>query len=215
MEKHKKILDLNFEMIIDHILYPFASCYFWKHLDKGSNASFELIKKLNRQTKYQKPDFIKTHNLTELDELIASFSLDKSLWGKRQFRFIKDILLPKEIQVKAKFDLAIDYLLKAKEIISEGCADMYFFKHFLIKSGILSDKQIIDSFLAFDSKPGKDKKFSKIWGIQKESKTIQFNLGKDLLYGAIAKKQLEKEERIVEYKYDSFSVPRSHIKVEC
>lgn len=76
MEKHKKIMNKNFEMIVDHI-YPFASCYLWKHLDKGSNANFELIKKYNRQTKYQKPDFVKTNNLTELDQLIASFGLDK------------------------------------------------------------------------------------------------------------------------------------------
>jgi len=118
------------------------------------------------------------------------------------------------MQVKAKFDKAIDLLLRAKEIISEGCADMYAFKHFLIKSGILSDKQIIESFLAFDSKPGHDRKFSDIWEIQVETKTLQFNLGKDPLYGQVAKKFLPKEERIIEYQYDSFVIPQRELQIK-
>ena len=203
MEKHRKIMNLSFEMIIDHI-YPFVSCYYWKHLDKGYNASFELIKKYNRQTKYQKPDFIATHKLTELDKLIASFNPDK-----RQFRFIKDVLLQKEMQVKAKFDQAIDLLLKSKEIISEASSEMFVFRNFLIKSGILSDKQIISSMLAFKSQSGEYRKFTDIWGIEIKPKILKFNLGKDPLFGKIAKKHLRKEERNLEIEYDSFYIPES------
>mmetsp|Transcript_9168 Transcript_9168/g.8778 ORF Transcript_9168/g.8778 Transcript_9168/m.8778 type:complete len:318 (+) Transcript_9168:260-1213(+) len=207
LDKHRRIMNLSFEMIIDHI-YPFVSCYYWKHLHEGYNASFELIKKYNRQTKYQKPDFIRIHNFTELDKLIASFNPDK-----RQFRFIKDVLIQKEMKIKARFDQAIDLLLKSKDIISEASTEMFAFRNFLIKSGILSDKQIIDSLLAVDASSVSCRKFTDIWGIEVEPKTISCNLGKDPLYGLLAKKHLPKEERVINIEYDRFFIPSRKIEI--
>ena len=88
-------MNLSFEMIIGH-LHPFVSFNYWKYFGQDFKISFELIKKFNKRTKFEKPGFIKDNKFTELDQLIASFNLDK-----KQYNFITRIILPKEIQIKA------------------------------------------------------------------------------------------------------------------
>ncbi len=58
---------------------------------------------------------MKENNLTPLDEYVASF--DPS---KRQFDFIKTVVLKKELEVKKKFESAIKHLLEAKLIIQRS-----------------------------------------------------------------------------------------------
>ena len=88
-------MNLSFEMVIGY-LHPFVSFNYWKYFGQYFKASFELIKKLSKRTKFEKPEFIKDNKFTELDQLIASFNLDK-----KQHNFITRIMLPKEIQIKA------------------------------------------------------------------------------------------------------------------
>eukprot|EP00343_Euplotes_focardii_P004817 CAMPEP_0205809808 /NCGR_PEP_ID=MMETSP0205-20121125/14042_1 /ASSEMBLY_ACC=CAM_ASM_000278 /TAXON_ID=36767 /ORGANISM="Euplotes focardii, Strain TN1" /LENGTH=200 /DNA_ID=CAMNT_0053087417 /DNA_START=309 /DNA_END=908 /DNA_ORIENTATION=+ len=198
MESHKKVMNLSFEMIIDH-LHPFVSFYYWKYFDKGYNASYELIKKFNKRTRFEKPEFIKNNNFTELDELIASFNPDK-----RQYTYIREVMLPKEMQVKQKFDQALEHLLRAKEMIGEANSELHAFRCFNIKSEIISDKQMFDSMLTFNYQVGAERKLKSIWNIEIEPQSVLFDLTKDQLYGNLAKKNLPKNDRILEYKYDKF-----------
>ena len=192
-------MNLSFEMIIDH-LHPFVSFSYWKYFDQGYNASYEVIKKFNKRTKFEKPVFIKENNFTPLDKLIASFNPDK-----RQYTFIREVMLTKEMEVKKKFDTALEFLLQGKEIIAKANAELHAFRSFMVKSEILSDKQMFNSMLEFNYQVGAERKLQNVWEVEIKPKSIFFDLTNDPLYGVLAKRNLSKDERIVEYKYDSFA----------
>lgn len=207
MESHKKVMNLGFDLIIDH-LHPFVSFFYWKFFDQGYSASYELIKKFNKRTKFEKPEFIKNNGFTKLDELIASFTPNKA-----QYDFITQCMFPKERQIKAKFDDALHHIIKSKEIIAEANAELHAFRTLFIKSEILSDKQVFSSNLNFEYVQGKERKLKSIWDIEVFPKVININLEEDFLYGKYVKKSLPKEDWILEYKYDSYSADSDVIKL--
>ncbi|CAI2376069.1 unnamed protein product [Moneuplotes crassus] len=207
MESHKKVMNLGFDLIIDH-LHPFVSFFYWKNFDQGYSASYELIKKYGKRTKFEKPEFIKNNNLTELDLLIASFDPNK-----RQYDFLTTCMFPKERQIKSKFDDALSHLIKSKEMIAEANAELHAFRTLFIKSEIISDKQVFSSNLNFEYKGAADLKLKSIWDIEVIPKVININLEEDFLYGKYAKRLLEKRDRFLQYEYESYSADKDVIKL--
>mmetsp|Transcript_12535 Transcript_12535/g.11081 ORF Transcript_12535/g.11081 Transcript_12535/m.11081 type:complete len:127 (-) Transcript_12535:365-745(-) len=83
MEQHQKILDRVFEMIINNA-YPVARFSYWKDLNGPYERDFDIIKKYQKLTKYQKEQSIKERSLNEIDKLMISFNPNKY-----QYKFIK------------------------------------------------------------------------------------------------------------------------------
>mmetsp|Transcript_21320 Transcript_21320/g.20960 ORF Transcript_21320/g.20960 Transcript_21320/m.20960 type:complete len:172 (-) Transcript_21320:121-636(-) len=159
MNKHRQFLDSVFEMIINHP-YSVTRYRYWKDLNSEYQTDFECIKKLKKLSKYQIPEFMKENNLSPLDEYVASFNP-----SKRQFDFLKDVALKKELAIKNQFRTAIELLLEAKSIIQKANLEIYTFIGFFLKSGIFSDEQLLKSKIK-DGFFRKELAFKNIWNIQ-------------------------------------------------
>lgn len=106
------MLNSNFEMIINHI-YPIPSIInFTKSIDIGFSKSYEEIKKFSKLTKFQIPEYIKEHNFTAFDIMCASFEPDK-----KQYNFIKKVLVVKETELKNMFNEAVAKIVEAQNIL--------------------------------------------------------------------------------------------------
>ena len=77
-----------------------------------------------------------------VDEFVISFKPNK-----RQFMFLKEVILKKEYQFKVRIEEGMKELVKAKEILAKASIDLYAFINFLMKSHVLKDKQILESKL--------------------------------------------------------------------
>ena len=190
IKTHQKIMSSNFEMIIDNI-YPVPSMHYWKHLTPEYDPSYDVIKKYNKLTKYQVNEFVKENNLNDLDLLLASFNPNK-----RQFNFLKEVYFKKELLIKQEVQEGLKCLCKGKEIISKTVGDFYALRSFLIKSGVLDDQQMVNSILNYQKFPYTGQKaYTYLWDIEKETKILNHHLGKDPLYGKLAKRLLSKEDQ--------------------
>lgn len=193
IQKHQNMLNSNFEMILNH-LYPIPQVgNFTQSIDIGFSKSFEEIKKFSKLTKYQMPEYIKTHNFKTFDIICASFDPDK-----KQYNFIKDVLVVKEYELKTKFEEAFGKIIEAQNILVKSISEMFSFRSFMIKSGIFSDKQLVNSLLNFKFKP-EQAKSNKMWGISIEEEKLQIDLTEDPFYGDLAKRYLSKTDQVVDF----------------
>ncbi len=122
-------------------------------------------------------------------------------------------MFPKERQIKAKFDDALSHLIKSKEIIAEANAELNAFRSLFIKAEMLSDKQVFGSNLNFEYQAGAERKLKNIWDVEVIPKVINISLEEDFLYGKYAKRHLDKKDRFLEYKYESYSADKDVIKL--
>ena len=132
-------------------------------LNSEYSTDFEVIKKMNKLGKYQVEEFKETNNLTGIDDYVASFQPNK-----RQFDFLKEVVLKKEYQVKMKFEEAIRHLLKAKMILQQANIEIYSCIGFFLKSGVFSEYQLLHSRIK-DGFFKKEEAFKNIWKINVES----------------------------------------------
>ena len=77
--------------------YPISRFAHWRHLNSEYTTDFSLITKMKKLTKYQISEFRK-HGLNEIDAYIASFNPTK-----KQFTFMRDIIMKKEFELKQKY----------------------------------------------------------------------------------------------------------------
>mmetsp|Transcript_10350 Transcript_10350/g.9140 ORF Transcript_10350/g.9140 Transcript_10350/m.9140 type:complete len:109 (+) Transcript_10350:478-804(+) len=108
-------------MIINHP-YPVQRSSYWRDLSEEYTTDYEVIKKFQKLTKYQIPNFIKKHNFTQVDLAIAAYKP-----SKKQFEYLKNVKVKKEFKLKQKFLKGIKHLLIAKEILEESTIDLYAF----------------------------------------------------------------------------------------
>mmetsp|Transcript_8551 Transcript_8551/g.7575 ORF Transcript_8551/g.7575 Transcript_8551/m.7575 type:complete len:188 (+) Transcript_8551:601-1164(+) len=186
-------------MIINHP-YPLPRFNYWKNLNEEYKTDYEVIKKLSKLTKYQIPDYIKENNLSELDMYI--FSMNPT---KRQFEFIKNIALKKELKFKQNYEEGIKLLLKAKEIFEKNSCDLYAFIGFFLKSKIISLDKLAGSKVK-ESFMKEEDAFRNIWNIKVTPKIYEIDLTKDLVYGKIAKRYLKKADQTLTLEYNNFSI---------
>mmetsp|Transcript_8788 Transcript_8788/g.7774 ORF Transcript_8788/g.7774 Transcript_8788/m.7774 type:complete len:213 (-) Transcript_8788:79-717(-) len=198
--KHLQLLDKAFDFLIDN-LYPVSKFNYWKHLDENYNPSYDLIKKFNKLKKFERTEFIEKHNFNELDQIVAAFEP-----GKKQFDFIIDSMLKKELQIKNIIKEAIKCLAQAKEKILDANVEIYAHQYFLLFSDILTDKQLTDVMLIGDAFKNDDIPLSSIFGIKKEKGRKSMDLTKDLIMGKYVKKRLTKEKRVFEFSYNKIAI---------
>ena len=75
-----------------------------------------------------------------VDEYVMSFSPNK-----RQFDFLKDVILKKEYEFKLRYKKGLKKLLKAKDIIWKTSVGLRAFINFMMETKVLKDKQIMKS----------------------------------------------------------------------
>ena len=119
LKKHQHFLDKLFEIIINH-LYPIEKFSYWKDLGRDYKTTFENIKKFEKMSKYQKQEYINEKEFNKVDEFIMSLSPNK-----RQFTFLKEVVLKKEYELKQDFMKGIELLIQAKNSISKTNSDLY------------------------------------------------------------------------------------------
>lgn len=176
-------MDKSFEDLLDNIT-PFLNKQYWKDLDEGINVDYETIKKLSKLKKYQKEEFIKDNNINSIELSLSELELDK-----KQFKIFTNISFKKEKEAKQKFQNAVAKLLEAKEDILNTHCDILATRTFSIKSGIFSDKQLVNSNVRlFMTQPLSNITSNKFWNIEKKQKIREYNLTEDVDFGKHAKK---------------------------
>ena len=85
-------------------------------------------------------EFREENNFNLIDEFVMSFSPNK-----RQFEFLRDVILKKEYELKLKYEQGIKELVKAKDTLGQASVDLYAFINFMMKSQVLKTKQILES----------------------------------------------------------------------
>mmetsp|Transcript_26812 Transcript_26812/g.23677 ORF Transcript_26812/g.23677 Transcript_26812/m.23677 type:complete len:249 (+) Transcript_26812:402-1148(+) len=196
--KHMKFLDVAFETVINQP-YPVPRFNLWKDLGKEYNTSFENIKKVEKLSKYRKIEFIKENNLTEFDLIIAS--LEPS---KKQFEFLKNVFIKREIEIKSQTKDALDHLLKAKEILHKSGAQMLALSCLMTKSKCFKNEQVLKSRVIKDTFMKKRDVMREIWKIKKEPRFHTIDLAQDPLMGEIVKKHLDKQDHILKFESNHF-----------
>ena len=183
LESYRQFLDTRFETLIDNIL-PFINKNYLKEIDLGVEAEYETIKKLSKLKKYKRDEFIRENNLNRIEVSLADIDVDQE-----QFQFFKKSIFSKEQQLKISFRNAIKKLFEVKEQMMIAIINFLVSKTLWIKSGILSDKQLVN--IGIQKKTiVSTRKVSKeeIWGMKKVAKTLNYDLTKDPDYGCLAAK---------------------------
>ncbi|CAI2371767.1 unnamed protein product [Moneuplotes crassus] len=197
-KKFSIFLDEIFKLIINN-LYPNPRVKYWKNWNKEYSTDYDIIKKLNNCSKYKMPEFIEKHNISELDEFVASLKPTK-----KQFNFVK-VILTKEFEIKQKYSEIVKILCKVKTMIQEACCEMYSVSNISLRSGIFSDKTLINSRFA-QGFLKEDDAFLNIWNVQSEPQTYKKDLGKDKIVGRLAKSLLPKSDIICSFDFLNFSI---------
>ncbi|CAI2372921.1 unnamed protein product [Moneuplotes crassus] len=195
-KKFACFLDQTFKLIINHP-YPAPRFKYWKGWTKEYSTDYETIKKLNRCSKYKVPEFIQKHNISELDQFVASLKP-----SQRQFKYLK-LVLKKEFQVKQKISEVINMLLRAKKLIHEANFDLLCCSCLIFRSNIFTDKVLMQSRFA-ENFLVEENAFENIWNIKTVPKIYKVDLRKDEYLGKLAKNQLSKSDYSVEYNFQDF-----------
>lgn len=169
------------------------------NIDKPYNGDYETLKKLQKLTKYQKTEFIEENKLTEVDLHVAL--LDPT---KRQFKFITEFLIPKEVSIKKRFLEGVDLLTKAKDLISKSVFDLFATRSTIIKSELFEDKQLVDAFMVAHTQPQSKVLFTDLWGMTKETQVLEYDLTQDELIGEIADRYVNPEDHKITFEYTSY-----------
>lgn len=196
---HQALIEKGFETLIETFI-PNMNRQYWRDTGKSDVFDFEVIKKLGKITKYQRNEYIEEHNLSEVD--IGLSGLDPN---KRQFRFMTEVIIPREVEIKQQFQEGVNHLLKAKDIIMKSLYDIYVYKSAVIRSGIFSDKQIINSLIAEIIQPREKISFTDLWKLQKKQLVIKYDLTQDKLLSKVAKKYLAPEDQKLEFEYTAYA----------
>ncbi|CAI2373381.1 unnamed protein product [Moneuplotes crassus] len=198
-DKHKAFIDVAFRKLINDI-HANVTPIHYRDLTVDYDRDYDIIKKFNNCTKFKESEFKKNHNLNEVDLFIASFKP-----SKKQFNFIKNVFIRKEAAVKEKCVKAIHRLIKTKQLIEDSFTELSFALNVLIKSGILSDEQLLNSKMKgtifYDSNS-----FSKIWKVQSVPVTRSYNLLQDEIIGKEVKKHLRRSEHTFEANFNKFYI---------
>ncbi len=72
------------------------------------------------------------HNITELDEFVASVKPTK-----KQFKYLT-LMLEKEFTIRQKYHQIVKVLLQAKTMIQEVCVEMYSVSNISLRSDMFS-----------------------------------------------------------------------------
>ena len=198
IKSHQAQIEKGFETLLETFI-PNMNREYWRDTGKSDSFDFDTIKKLGKTTKYQRTEFIKEHNLNEVD--ISLSALDPN---RRQFRLMTEIIIPREVEIKKQFLDGVNHLLRAKDIITKSLYDVYVYKSTLTRSGIFSDKQIINAINAELVQPREKMSFTNLWGLEKKSLFITYDLASDELLSKIAQKYLAPEDQKVCFEYTSY-----------
>ncbi|CAI2370859.1 unnamed protein product [Moneuplotes crassus] len=195
---HRNFLDTTFESLINNPFPGFKMKYLGD-LDDTPIKSFEVIQKYLKRTTSQRIEFQEEHNLTQIDHLIASLSPNK-----KQYNF----LIKKFTREKAiidRFRDGVKLLLRAKQTFEQNIPDMMLTFRYFLKSGILSDEQILESNLT-KSFISKDNAIEDIWKVKIAQKQYSADLAACPMVGKSAFKRFKKKERVLDISYNHFSM---------
>lgn len=199
-KKHSKFIEGLFEMIINN-MHPTNNFKYWKDLKENYNTEFKLIQKYNKISKYQILEFLEENQFDKVDQFVASFEPTK-----KQFDFLKDVVLKKEYQIKMQHKEAINHLLEAKNIIERANIDVYSIMRFLDKSVMFKEEQLTKS-RSCGGVYKNDYPFWNTWGLESKPQKIKVNLEEDPIFGKASKRHLKNNERMFEIGFNSFSFP--------
>jgi len=200
MEKHKKFFDAVFDMIINHV-YPVSKFGYWKDLTPQYNTDFEIVKKYVKMTKYQKEEYTKDFCLNEVDKYVISLNP-----SKRQYEFLRNVLLKKEYELKLKFREGIELLLKAKNFLQSTNLELFELVNLIIKGEVFSDQQLIKSKMKSDFLKNIDT-INEIWKINISSTELSMDMAKDSILGASATKLLKRKDQIQKTTFNFYKMP--------
>jgi len=204
LETHLKILNDSFEGLLQN-LYPNFAVYYLKDLTSEylneKIKDYEVLRKFNKLTKYQVPEYLKEHNMNTWDFFIASMNPDK-----RQYNFFRQNFLPRAFQIKESILEGVKLLLKGKEILIQNTWELYACNGLLLKSGIFSDKQLINSDFASLDTSMFDLVQKWKWGVKREGKIYSYDMSKDSYLAKSTKKHFDKSDYIVSIKGECFSL---------
>jgi len=98
-DKHSKLLEHSFDVIFENY-DPVLS-----YLEEDYQPRYDLVVKYQKLRKFEKIDFVRKYNFSELDQLLASLSnlLILNLYlepNKRQFSHISEVFLKKAMKIK-------------------------------------------------------------------------------------------------------------------
>lgn len=116
---HLRLLDKGFEMVVDHVA-PFIQRAYWKDVDTDYELDFDVITKLSKLSKYQEAEFFKEHKITEGMRLIA-----KMKPTKKQFKYFKDVQIPKDRYLKRRMDKIVETLINTRNELSSVLSDLH------------------------------------------------------------------------------------------
>ena len=173
-KKHKEFLDKTFEMLINQP-YPVSRFNYWKYFNsEGYKTEFEALKKLKTMSKYKIPSYMKEHNMTEFDLGLSSMNLKK-----KQFDFVKNVFIYKELEIKKRYEDGIRHLLKAKEIFEENSCQLTGMIYLFFKCQIISEKQLANSKVFKENILESDDAFNNIWNIKVKPKKYEIKFSAD------------------------------------
>ncbi|CAI2373691.1 unnamed protein product [Moneuplotes crassus] len=199
MERHKRFMDEVFKIVVNHAC-PFDK-FFKKCPTKEYTTKYETIKALDKLFGDEREEFIKENNLLELDLLMADFRP-----SKRQFLFMKDILLKKQYLIVEKYREGISLLLQAKDIFQKTSVEVWGVIHFMFNSKIFSDEQILkgptkrDFFTLANS-------FEEFWNIETHPVEYDHNIFTDPILGKKARRNLSASKTPDSFSYNQYILP--------
>lgn len=198
--RHQAFIDKNFECISENFI-PLRYRSYWEDLEASLDTEFDTLKKLNKVSKYKKPEFIEQHNLNKFDEYLAALNPNKI-----QLRILKKVIIPKEISVKKQVQEGFEHLVRAKAVFTKAMYDLFVLRSTILNSGFFSDTQLLSAFQAELSQPCKDTKANKLFSLQKERSVLNYDLTKDKILRKFAKKYLSPSDQKLRFEYTSYSL---------
>ncbi|CAI2371459.1 unnamed protein product [Moneuplotes crassus] len=201
IDKHKLFIDSVFKMLINNIHGNLTPSY-WKDLGKEYETEFDVIKKLNCVSKYRITEMTDNYNLREIDYFVASLNPNK-----KQFNFLKKILFKKEEVIKEKCEKAIQKLLEAKSIIEESFGEYICTFRLMIKSGLFSDQQILNSKFK-EMILNKESRVDSIWKVKSSPSTTTYKLSRDEIIGRTIKKYLPRQDYNIDIEFNKFHITK-------
>ncbi|CAI2373687.1 unnamed protein product [Moneuplotes crassus] len=199
IKSHKDFLDATFEALISHP-FPALKNKYWGDFDKSPLKDYETIQKFSKLSKYQIPEFKEKHDITPIDEVVASLYPTK-----KQYSFMKKFI-SREKEIYNCFKQGVELLLKAKEIFEQTIPCCIMNVEYFMKSKVFDDQKFLDSkyseyFLISNNA------FNDIFKIQVTPKAHTFDLEACPEFGKPSKKLLKRSERTLEITYNHFSLP--------
>lgn len=165
-----EILDKNIFEVIDNLVsrHELHAMHFG---DQLFAHPYDTIKKVASQSKYRKSNFLKENEVNPHEECYMELKL-----SKKEYNFMTNVVNRGMTRIKKQYKDGIELLLKARDIFVECLFNHFSTKTSIVRSDSVDIEKILSSKMHSLFKLSELIPVAEIWGIEKSSKTLSWDI---------------------------------------